>query len=368
MSREADTGLTTELAALLADYKLPEPLGFGRELAPIMYRADYRDGQWSQGGLVPYAPLAIDPAATGLQYAQQAFEGLKAYRAGQDAPLLFRPELNYQRLLRSSRRMCIPPVPAEAFAAGLSQVTTALADFIPRGRGQSLYLRPFVIGIGPCLAVASSDAFAFLVIASPSDAYFGKPIRVLIEREHCRAAVGGTGADKVGGNYAASLQATLKCLAAGFDQPLWLDPKSRRYVDELSGMNVVAVIDGALHTPRLSGSILPGVTRDSLLRLAGELGFEVIERDLPIDELLADIEDGRCSEVFACGTAAIVCPISAIGDADGSVTELTQTGEVAGKLRGAILDLQEGRAADPFGWVVQAGDQDALLARLRASG
>ena len=352
------------LTELLENYTLPSSLGFGQTLAPVMYRAEFRDGKWDEGGLVPYAPIAIDPAATVLQYAQQAFEGLKAYTVGQPEPMLFRPELNYFRLLQSSRRMCMPVLPPEIFARALSEVTTALTDFIPARSGQSLYLRPFLMGTGPCLSVKSSDAFTFLLIASPSDTYFGQPIRVMVERDHCRAAVGGTGADKVGGNYAASLQATTRCMEFGFDQPLWLDPAERRYVEELSGMNLVAVIDGELHTPALSGSILPGVTRDSLLELARHRGRVVRERSIPIDELLADIANGRCSEFFACGTAAIVCPIAAVGEKDGSVVALPSDGRLAAELRAAILDLQEGRAADPFGWTVEAGDFEQLVARM----
>lgn len=349
---------------LLADYQLPQPLGFGQKLAPVMYRAEYCDGEWLPGKLTPYEPIAMDPAATVLHYAQQAFEGLKAYRTVDGEAGLFRPEMNFHRLNSSSRRMCIPPLPAETYAESLSLLTTALANFIPGGSGQSLYLRPFVMGTGPCLAVKSSDAFTYLLIASPSDAYFASPIRVMIEREHCRAAVGGTGADKTGGNYAASLQATLKCIEQGFDQPLWLDPAERRFVEELSGMNLVALIDGELHTPDLAGSILPGVTRDSLIRLAGRLGYRVVERRIPIDDLLKDISEGRCTEFFACGTAAIVCPVSAICEADGTVYELPKTGQVAGRLRSALLEIQEGRAPDPFDWTVEAGDLPALQARM----
>lgn len=353
-----------QLKELLSGYRLPAHLGFGKTLAPVMYRAEYRDGRWHAGALQPYAAISIDPAATVLQYAQQAFEGLKAYKVDQPVPMLFRPELNYFRLLQSSRRMCMPALPAEIFAEALSQVTVAVADFIPGGGGQSLYLRPFLMGTGPCLSVKSSDAFTFLLIASPSDTYFSQAIRVMVEREHCRAAVGGTGADKVGGNYAASLQATTRCIELGFDQPLWLDPLERRNIEELSGMNLVAVIDGELHTPRLSGSILPGVTRDSLLELARHQGLSVIERSMPIDLLLNDISSGRCSEFFACGTAAIVCAIAAIGEKDGTVVELANTGLVAERLRSAILDVQEGRGADPFGWMVEAHDLEALITRM----
>ena len=352
------------LSQLLEHYRLPEPLGFGSELAPIMYRAEHRGGRWLPGALEAYKPLTIDPAATVLHYAQQAFEGLKAYRVDQAEPALFRPEMNYHRLLRSCDRMCMPPLPARFFAESLSALTSAFADFIPGGSGQSLYLRPFVMGTGPCLAVKSSDAFTYLLIASPSDGYFARPIKVLIERRHCRAAVGGTGADKTGGNYAASLHATLACAARGYDQPLWLDPAQRRNVEELSGMNLVAVIEGELHTPALSGSILPGVTRDSLLKLGPTLGYKVVERDLPVDELLKDVASGRCSELFACGTAAIVCPIEVVGDADGRDYPLQCAGEVASRLRSALLDIQEGRADDPFGWMARAQDEQALYDRM----
>ena len=352
------------LQETLGRYRLPDDLGFGRELAPVMYRAEHVHGRWAADGLVPYAPISVDPAATVLHYAQQAFEGLKAYRVDQSGPQLFRPELNYARLLRSSDRMCMPALTPELFADALSRISVALANHIPGGSGQSLYLRPFLMGTGPCLAVKSSDAFTFLLIASPSDTYFSKPIRVMVERHHCRAAVGGTGADKVAGNYAASLQATTRCNEQGFDQPLWLDPAERRCVEELSGMNVIAVIGGELHTPRLSGSILPGVTRDSLLELARRQGRSVVERPMPVDELLDDIAAGRCSELFACGTAAIVCPIAAVGEEDGAEVRLPATGLVANELRSAILDIQEGRAADPFGWMADAADTAGLVARM----
>ncbi len=361
-----DTEMTRDwLSEVLTAYRLPEPLGFGQSLAPVMYRAEYVNGSWQTGELLPYSTISIDPAATALQYAQQAFEGLKAYRVEQASPGLFRPEMNYFRLLRSSLRMCMPEISPEIFARSISSMTTALSEFIPSGRGQSLYLRPFLMGTGPCLAVKSSDAFTYLLIASPSDAYFSQPIRVMVEREHCRSAVGGTGSDKVGGNYAASLQATLKCVASGFSQPLWLDPAGRRNVEELSGMNLIAVIDGELHTPQLGGSILPGVTRDSLLELAQRMGYAVIERDIPIDELLKDITAGRCSEFFACGTAAIVCPISAIGEKDGSIVEMKGQSKVAEQLRAALLDIQEGRGKDSLGWMVDASDTEAMIARMQ---
>jgi len=352
------------ISNILDNYELPATLGFGQELAPVMYRADFSDGQWQDGELVPFGPVAINPAATALQFAQQAFEGMKAFRIAQCSPQLFRPEMNFQRLGRSAERLCMPAPSAELFADSLTQLSSILEAFIPGGNGQSLYLRPTLFGLDPKFAVQGSANFTFLCLASPSDAYYGQPITVMIERENCRASVGGTGAEKVGCNYAASLQATQRSIESGFDQPLWLDPAERKSIEELSGMNFMAVIDGDLHTPVLNGSILPGVTRDSLIRLATSLGVDVFRRNMPVDDLLSDIKSGRCSEVFACGTGAIVCPISAIGEADGSILKLSHVDEMANRLKLALLDIQEGRAADQFKWMVNATQSPDVLNRL----
>jgi branched-chain amino acid aminotransferase len=283
---------------------------------------------------------------------------MKAYRGTRAEPLLFRPDMNWRRFARSAERLLMPPVPAALFADALSSLAVALAEAIPGGRGQSLYLRPTMFGLDPHFAVKGSDRFLFVVIASPSDAYFAQPIRILIERDNCRAASGGTGAVKVGGNYAASLLANQQCIARGYDQSLWLDPKERRNIEELSAMNFMAVIDGALHSPAASGSLLEGVTRDSLLQLAKHRGIEAKSVTMPVDDLLRDIENGRCSELFACGTGAIVVPIKAIGDVDGREWALPEVGRMSSILRDALLDIQEGKAEDPFGWVVAAGDSN----------
>ena len=327
-----------------------------------MYRAEYRGGKWQAGSLVPFAEVTVSPAATALQFAQQAFEGMKAYKAAHPGPALFRPNLNWRRFARSAERLRMPAVPAELFADALSTIARSMAKFIPGGRGQSLYLRPTMFGIDSHFAVKGSDRFLFLVLASPSDAYYASPIRIMIERENCRAARGGTGAEKVGGNYAASLLANETCNARGFDQSLWLDPTTRENIEELSAMNFMAVIDGALHTPAPSGSLLEGVTRDSLLKLAQHRGVEAKSRTMPVNDLLHDIEAGRCTELFACGTGAIVAPIAAIGESDGREWPLPDVGRLSSTLRDALLDIQEGRADDPFGWVVDAADRQALAA------
>lgn len=358
----------SEASNLLATYRLPDTLTFGVELAPVMYRADFRGGHWTDSAIVPFADVPVNPASTALQFGQQAFEGMKAYRVATAYPTLFRPELNFRRLNKSARRLCMPAVPAPIFAEALGGLTSLLQPFIPGGEGQSLYLRPTLFGLDAHFAVKGSDRFAFLVLASPSDAYYAAPIRVLIERDDCRAAVGGTGAVKVGGNYGASLQASKRCVDMGFDQSLWLDPASRANVEELSAMNFMVVIDGELRTPALSGSILAGVTRASLLTLARHLGIGAREETMPIDELLSSIESGRCSEAFACGTGAIICPIAAIGDADGEVFEFRDVNRMAATLKRALLDIQEGRERDPFDWVVDARDGNKLAARLASGG
>jgi branched-chain amino acid aminotransferase len=352
-----DTAITdAQVADIIAGYRLPEQIPFGVELAPVMYRAEFREGEWQPGALVPFAEVPVDPASTALQFGQQAFEGMKAYRGPGSQPLLFRPDMNCRRFAKSANRLLMPAVPAGLFARALSSVAVSLAEFIPGGRGQSLYLRPTMFGLDRHFAVKGSDRFLFLVLASPSDASFAGSIRIMIERDSCRAASGGTGAEKVGGNYAASLRANERCIASGFDQSLWLDPERRQNIEELSAMNFMAVIDGALHSPAPSGSLLEGVTRDSLLQLAQRLGMDAISRTMPVDDLLHDIEAGRCTELFACGTGAIVAPIKAIGEADGKEWPLPRVGEVSARLRDALLDIQEGKADDPFDWVVDATD------------
>ena len=278
-----------DVAGLLAGYRLPDEIPFGVEMAPVMYSAEFHGGEWQSGSLVPFAEVPVNPASTALQFAQQAFEGMKAYKTANSRPALFRPNLNWRRFARSAERLRMPVVPAALFAEALSSTVESLAGFIPDGRGQSLYLRPTMFGLDSHFAVKGSDRFLFLVLASPSDAYYASQIRIMVERESCRAASGGTGAEKVGGNYGASLMANENCVAHGFDQSLWLDPTTRENIEELSAMNFMAVVDGALHTPALSGSLLEGVTRDSLLKLAQHLGIEATSRTMPVNDLLRDI-------------------------------------------------------------------------------
>jgi branched-chain amino acid aminotransferase len=342
--------ISPEAAAAIERFVLPAKLGFGAVNAPVMFSAQWHDEKWSSGQLLPYGPIEILPGARALHYAELVFEGLKAYRIGQSKPNLFRPEENFRRMQRSAQRLAMPPVPEELFFEGLETVTRACAQFIPSHSGQSLYLRPFLFGTESGYLLRNSTTFRFMVIANPVESYVSGTPSVAIERRDVRAAVGGVGAAKTAANYAASLRGSTAAVEGGHAVALWLDAASHRYIQELSGMNFFAVIDGELHTPELDTAILAGVTRDSLIRLARHLGHTVHERRMDIDELLKQLSTGHCSEIFACGTAAIVMPISALADGD-NVYKSKQTNVVAGTLRESLLAIQERRAADPFNWI-----------------
>jgi branched-chain amino acid aminotransferase len=350
------------VAAALANFTLPERLGFGAVAAPVMFKADFADGAWGDGELLPYGPVEILPGARALQYAELVFEGMKAYRIARDWPNLFRPEENWARLSRSAARLSMEAVPEGLFHAAINAVAGACNGIVPGASGQSLYLRPFLFGTEAGYLLRNSTSFRFMVIANPVEVYASGAIRVSIERSDVRAAVGGVGAAKAAANYAASLRASSAAVARGLTVALFLDAREQRWIQELSGMNVFAVIDGTLHTPALDGAILPGVTRKSLITLSQHLGFEVHERPIALDELLSQIESGQCTEVFACGTAAIVSPIGALVEADGRHYLPSGTGTVAAQLRESLLSIQERRAADPFGWIREVAPFPALHA------
>lgn len=339
-----------DAVARLREFKLPEQLGFGDVMAPVMFRAVFDGSRWKAGELLPYGPINLDPAAKVLHYAQSCFEGLKVYRDG-DSVSLFRPQRNAARMIYSAERLSMRAVPETLFIEGVSTIASYCAALVPAKSGESLYLRPFLIGTQAQLGVTASQSYEFYVIASPSGAYHMGNMRLWIERESTRSAIGGTGDVKVGGNYASSLRSIAGLEARGFDQVLWLNPGNKRTIDELSGMNFFAVIEGDLHTPALNGSFLNGITRDSLLALAQDLGLKVFERAMDVEELLQSVKSGNCSEAFACGTAAIVSPISELGDGDTRLKLPSAPGPVAERLRGVLLDIQEGRVEDRFGWM-----------------
>ena len=337
----------------VADFRLPDTLGFGLVPAPVMYSATFDNGQWNPGELLPYGPIEILPGARALHYAEQAFEGMKAYRVGRSAANLFRVGENYARFRRSAERIAMIAVPEHLFLEGVQAVVGACTPFVPDKTGQSLYVRPFLFGTEPGYAIRASSSARFMVIANPSEAYTLGSMKVLIEREQVRASTAGLGSVKTGANYAASLLASTRAVKNGYTVALWLDPATRQNIEELSGMNLFAVIGDELHTPILNDSILPGVTRDSLMVLARDAGWQVVERAMPIAELLRQISSGECSEVFACGTAAIVCPISVIGDANGREYQPTVVDVRARVLRERLLAIQERRAPDAYSWTCE---------------
>ncbi|MEA3196490.1 MAG: branched-chain amino acid aminotransferase [Gammaproteobacteria bacterium] len=338
------------VGAALKNFVLPEKLGFGPVSAPVMFSAEWSNGAWGRGELVPYGAIQILPGARALQYAELVFEGLKAYRSGEANPNLFRPRDNWQRLARSAQRLSMPPVPEPLFFEAIEVMVGACHHIIPRESGRSLYLRPFLFGTEAGYLLRNSTTFRFMVIGNPVEIYSSGPMRVAIERDDVRAAVGGVGTAKASANYAASLRASNAAVARGLTVALWLDAREQRFIQELSGMNLFAVIGGELHTPALDGAILAGITRDSLITLARHLGFAVHERPMPIDELLAQIASGECTEVFACGTAAILSPIGVLADRDQREYVPIRIDAVAAQLREALLAIQERRAPDPFGW------------------
>ena len=352
--------LAPGVAAALTAFTLPEKLGFGAVSAPVMFSAEFRNGRWERGELLPNGPIEILPGARVLHYGELVFEGLKAYCVDRDWPNLFRPHDNWRRLARSAARLSMPEVPEALFFEAIETVAGACHAFIPRQSGRSLYLRPFLFGTEPGYMLRNSQSFRFMVIANPVEVYSSGPMRVAIERSDVRAAVGGMGTAKASANYAASLRASTAAASRGYGVALWLDAREQKYIQELSGMNLFAVIRGELHTPELDGAILPGITRDSLIVLGRHLGLKIHERRMSIDELLARIAAGECSELFACGTAAIVSPIGVLAEADGREFAPQHVDVIAAQLREALLAIQERRAPDPFGWTREVARNAAL--------
>jgi len=346
----SDYDIDPGVPAAIERFKLPETLGFGPVNAPVMFEAEWRDGGWGRGRLEPYGPIELLPGARALQYAELVFEGMKAYRVERSRPNFFRPDANCARLQRSASRMSMPAVPEALFFQGIGAVANACSPIMPTQSGRSLYLRPFLFGTESGYMLRNSHTFRFMVIANPVESYASGPMQVVIERAEVRAAVGGIGEAKAAANYAASLRASNAAVEGGRTVALWLDGNEHRYLQELSGMNIFLVLDEELHTPELDGAILPGITRDSLLVLASSLGYKTHERRISLDEALEGIDSARCTEMFACGTAAVVSPIAVLAEGDGREYKLRQTDVVAKHLREALLAIQERRAPDPFGW------------------
>lgn len=335
-------------------------LGFGRIFTEHMVVISYaRPSGWARGVLQPYRPLQLDPAASVLHYGQAIFEGFKAYRQKDGGIATFRPDANARRFNASAKRLAMPELPVDLFIEAADVLIRHERDWVPSEVGESLYLRPLMLATEAALGVRPAKEYLFLVFGSPSGAYFPKgikPVSVWISKDFVRAAPGGTGAAKCAGNYAASLVAQEQAQTHGCEQVVWLDAVQRHYVEEMGGMNLFFVYSEGgrtkLVTPKLTGSLLPGVTRDSLLKLSSDLGFGAEERSISVDEWRDDLGSGRMTEVFACGTAAVITPVGAVKHADGEwIINEGKTGPVAARLRETLLAIQHGQVQDKHGWM-----------------
>lgn len=318
------------------------------------------DRGWHDGRLEPYGPFTLDPATAVFHYAQEIFEGLKAYRQASGTIAAFRPQANAARFASSARRMAMPELPADVFVRSIELLVGQDRDWVPAGEGRSLYLRPFMIATQPGLGINQpSQEYLYSVIASPAASYFTggvKPVSVWISPEYTRAAPGGTGETKCGGNYAGSFAGQLQAIGNGCDQVVWLDAVERKWIEEMGGMNLFFVFGSGssarIMTPALTGTMLPGVTRDSLLALAPGLGIKAEEGRISVDEWRAGCQSGEITEVFACGTAAVITPVGKVKSPAGEwLIGDGQSGPVTLRLREELLGLQYGDRPDPHGWV-----------------
>lgn len=337
--------------------------GFGVHFTDHMVTIEWNAEQgWHDAVVGPYHNFELDPATSVLHYGQAIFEGLKAYHQPDDSIASFRPEANAARFQRSARRLAMPELPEELFVSSIRELIVVDRRWVPSGGESSLYLRPFMISTEAGLGVnRPASTYRYTLIASPAGSYFPrgiKPVRVWLSTEYVRAAPGGTGFTKCAGNYAAAFVAQAQAVKQGCDQVVWLDAVERRWVEEMGGMNLFFVLgsgaDATVVTPELSGSLLPGITRDSLLRLAADLGYSVEERRVSTEEWEKKAATGELTEVFACGTAAVITPVGSVKYTDGEFTVADGTaGEVTTRLRAALTDIQHGTAADPHGWMTK---------------
>ncbi len=325
---------------------------FGRNFSDHMLIAEYVDGQWGSSEIVPFRNLELSPATTSFHYAQSIFEGMKAHRSANGEIVLFRPEENFNRLNRSGARISMPPVPKEIFIDGLKELIKLDHEWVPKADGTSLYLRPFMFGTEPFVGVKTPDRYLFIIITSPVGAYYSEDVSVYVDEENARA-VKGVGAAKFAGNYAASLAPVDAARAKGYKDVLWLDSEKHELIQEVGTMNIFFVKNGdTLLTPALDGGFLPGITRDSIIKLAKHLGYKVEERALNIHEIIDLIAKGEITEMFGAGTAAVVTYINRIGFQGKDYHFDTSKYTVSTNLKDTLVKIQKGIIPDPFGWVV----------------
>ena len=332
-------------------------LRFGKKFTDHMFVMDYTEGEgWHDARIVPYAPFQLDPATVVFHYAQEIFEGMKAYRTADDTIQLFRPECNAKRMQDSADRLCIPKIPVEDYIQAVEALVDVDRDWVPHSDGASLYIRPFVFANDVGLGVHASKHYIFCIICAPSGAYYAEginPVRIYVEDEYIRAAPGLTGFTKCGGNYAASIKAGELAEEQGYAQVLWLDGVEKKYVEEVGSMNIMFKIDGKVYTAATVGTVLPGVTRRSCIELLKDWGYEVVEGKLAIADIMQAARDGKLEEVFGTGTAAVVSPVKELvwkGEhayiGDGNIGPVTQ------KLYDTMTGMQWGKIPDTKGWIV----------------
>ncbi|MGD9396556.1 MAG: branched-chain amino acid aminotransferase [Candidatus Thorarchaeota archaeon] len=330
-------------------------VAFGTVFSDHMFSMHHNGDRWTDERIHPYGPLSLSPAAQCLHYAQGIFEGMKAYRRG-GRVLLFRPELNFKRLNASAIRMVMPTIDVDFALYSLKELLKIDSDWVPEVPGSSLYIRPTMIGTEPKLGVRPSKEYLYYVILGPVGPYFKEgfsPVKIYVSDKYVRAVKGGTGAAKASGNYAASLLAGTDATKVGYSQVLWLDALERKWIEEVGTMNLFVRFDDEVATPPLSGSILPGVTRDSVLTLVKDYGMNPTERMISIDEVIEGLSSGKVREIFGCGTAAIIAPVGSLWYKD-TPYEVSkgQTGELTQRLFDDLIGIQSGERDDPHGWVV----------------
>ena len=332
-------------------------LGFGKIFTDYMFIMDYTTGEgWHDARIVPYGNLSLSPAALCLHYGQEVFEGMKAYRRADGGIQLFRPEENFKRLNSSNERLVIPELPVEMAMEGLMELLKVEKDWVPSAEGAALYIRPFIIAVDPFLGVRPGDEYLFIIILSPSGAYYASgldPVKIYVESKYVRAVRGGMGYTKTGGNYAASLIGQDEAHKEGYSQVLWLDGVEQKYIEEVGAMNIFFIVDGEVITPALQGSILPGITRKSVIELCKSWGMKVTERRISIAEIAEAYDAGKLDEVFGTGTAAVISPVGHLKYGD-KIMEINDNkiGAVSQKIYDTMTGMQWGKIADQFGWIV----------------
>ncbi len=330
-------------------------LGFGKYMTDYMFVMDWDKGQgWHDARIVPHGPIEINPACVVLHYAQETFEGMKAYRTAEGKIQLFRPEMNARRMNKSNERLCMPEIPEEDFVEAVKALVKVEKDWVPSEKDTSLYIRPFMFATESSLGVHMASAYKFMVICCPVGAYYPTgldPVKILVEDELVRAVKGGTGFTKCGGNYAGSILGQIKAEKMGYTQVLWLDGETRTYVEEVGTMNIMFKIAGEIYTAPIEGTVLPGITRDSMIHLLRKWGYKVNESHLAVTDLMKAGHDGTLEEVFGTGTAAVISPVGELRYKDDEVViNDFKTGELTQKLYDTLTGIRWGKLPDEYGW------------------